>query len=138
MMLFWALAAVLAHHNGTFFFFFLGSAWSLSFILSYYCGYNSYCSLESNYIEKILKSILKTLNEESLPIAPAGSESNVHREESLTITPNIVDASLHQKTTKANKCACSTCSICGIILCILGLCIFIVLVKTVLTSLVNM
>ncbi|KAK4567259.1 hypothetical protein RGQ29_003175 [Quercus rubra] len=79
-------------------------------------------SSESKHIEQIVETISKTLKRESLSAAPAGSESNIHREDSSAV-PNIVDASLHQKNTKANKCACSICVI--IVSCILGLCIFI-------------
>ena len=95
-------------------------SWSLSFILSHYCGYTSDCSSESKHIEQIVETISKTLKRESLSAAPAGSESNIHREDSSAV-PNIVDASLHQKNTKANKCACPIC----VIIVILGLCIFI-------------
>uniref|UniRef100_A0A7N2MS11 ADP-ribosyl cyclase/cyclic ADP-ribose hydrolase n=1 Tax=Quercus lobata TaxID=97700 RepID=A0A7N2MS11_QUELO len=39
-------------------------------------------SSESKYIEQIVETISKTLNRESLSAAPAGSESNIHREDS--------------------------------------------------------
>ena len=76
------------------------------------------------YREEIVETILKTLYGESLSATPAGSKSN---------GPSaILDAS-PQRTTKANKCACSVCWI--ITLCIVVLFIFIGVVTTVMASL---
>lgn len=84
-------------------------------------------SSETDFIQQIVENISKTLNRRSLSAAPAGSEIIIHREDSSSITVNIyaTPSPPPRKTTKAKKCACVICVI--IVLCLLGLTIFIIM-----------